>query len=299
MPFSFETFCFEAFNAFYQFLDSFAFLVLAALGLAVIFGMMGIVNLAHGEFIMLGAYATTLLARKGGVPLPLAIPLAAVAVGLLGVGVERLIVRHLHHRPLDSVVATWGLGLILTQGMLILLGPSLEGVSTPLGAFAVGASTYSVYRVVLGLCALGALGLTFWLFGFTGFGRHARATMQNAAVAQSLGVDTGRMYALTFGLGAALAGLAGGLYAPTTTVVPHFGSGFTVESFVTVMVGGANPLAGTTLSGLGLGAVNSVLAKFWGTFIARVGLLLATILVIRVLPQGVTGLLRQRVVRGA
>jgi branched-subunit amino acid ABC-type transport system permease component len=118
----------------------------------------------------------------------------------------------------------------------------------------------------------------------------ARATIQNPEIAASMGIDTRRMYTLTFGLGAALAGLTGGLYAPTTTVVPTFGNGFIVEAFVTVIVGGANVLVGTPLAGAILGAVNSVLAGSFGTFIARVGLLIATILVIRLLPRGISGL---------
>lgn len=278
-----------AFNALYQFTDSFALLVLASLGLAVIFGMMGVVNLAHGEFIMSGAYMTTYFANKGA-PLPVAILLAALGAGIIGAILERLIVHRLYGRLIDSVVATWGVGLVMSQGALILFGPSIPSVSTPLGSFALGGSTYSWYRVVLALCALALLGLLYLLFMRTKYGVHARATIQNPEIAASMGIDTRRMYTLTFGLGAALAGLTGGLYAPTTTVVPTFGNGFIVEAFVTVIVGGANVLVGTPLAGAILGGVNSVLAGSFGTFIARVGLLVATILVIRLMPRGISGL---------
>jgi branched-chain amino acid transport system permease protein len=278
-----------AFNVLYQFTDSFALLVLASLGLAVIFGMMGVVNLAHGEFIMSGAYMTTYLANKGA-PLPVAILLAALGAGIMGAVLERLIVHRLYGRLIDSVVATWGIGLVMSQGALILFGPSIPSVSTPLGSFALGGSTYSWYRIVLALCALALLGLLYLLFMRTKYGMRARATIQNPEIAGSMGIDTRRMYTLTFGLGAALAGLTGGLYAPTTTVVPTFGSGFIVEAFVTVIVGGANVLVGAPLAGAILGGVNSVLAGSFGTFIARVGLLIATILVIRLLPRGISGL---------
>ncbi|WP_019534198.1 ABC transporter permease subunit [Paenibacillus ginsengihumi] len=287
----------DAMNIAYQLMDSFAFLVLSALGLAIIFGMMGIVNLAHGEFIMLGAYITTLLARAG-VPLPIAIAGAAAAVGVFGLIVDRLIVRHLYNRPLDSVVATWGISLILGQGMLILMGPSLQGVSTPLGSFTVDGSAYSYYRIVLFVCALALLLMMYWLFMHTNFGLRSRATMQNRAVAQSLGTNTSGMYTITFMIGSAFAGLTGGLFAPTMSISPTFGSSFIMQSFVTVIVGGANPLVGTVLSGGALSAVNSTLSMLYGTLIGKLGLLLVAILFIRVFPLGFSGLVEKKWLRG-
>lgn len=287
----------DAMNIAYQLMDSFAFLVLSALGLAIIFGMMGIVNLAHGEFIMLGAYITTLLARAG-VPLPIAIAGAAAAVGVFGLIVDRLIVRHLYNRPLDSVVATWGISLILGQGMLILMGPSLQGVSTPLGSFTVDGSAYSYYRIVLFVCALALLMMMYWLFMHTNFGLRSRATMQNRAVAQSLGTNTSGMYTITFMIGSAFAGLTGGLFAPTMSISPTFGSSFIMQSFVTVIVGGSNPLVGTVLSGGALSAVNSTLSMLYGTLIGKLGLLLVAILFIRVFPLGLSGLVEKKWLRG-
>lgn len=277
------------FNAFYQYQDSFAFLVLSAIGLAVIFGMMGVINLAHGELMMLGAYITVGAARSG-VPLPLAMLVAGAAVGLIGAIMEVLIVRRLYGRLLDSVAATWAVGLILSQGMLILTGPSIQGVASPLGSFRVGNTSYSWYRLLLGAVALALLVALYLLFMRTRFGLRARATIQNPEIARALGVDTARMYTVTFALGSALAGLAGGLYAPTATVVPFFGTNFMVEAFVTVIVGGANVLVGSPLAAALLGAINAFLAQTWGLYIARVGLLVTTIIVIRVLPRGMSGL---------
>jgi len=284
----------SAFNVFYQFFDSFAFLVLASLGLAVIFGMMGIINLAHGEFIMIGAYMTATLTRAGVPFFPVAILVAGAVVGVYGLVVERLVVRYFYRRPLDSVVATWGIGLIMSQGTLILLGPTFEGVSTPFGWFAVGPNTFSVYRVVLGVCALVLLATLYLVFMYTKFGLHARATMQNPEIARSLGVNTARVYAVTFMIGSALAGLTGGLFAPTTTIVPNFGTGFTLEAFTTVIVGGANPLTGTILSAGLLGFIFSGLSSVWSTFVGRIGLLVATIIVIRFLPLGLSGLVSRK-----
>jgi urea ABC transporter permease protein UrtB len=287
---------FSVFNVVYQLMDNFSFLIISALGLAVIFGMMGIVNLAHGEFIMLGAYMTTLMARAN-VPLPIAIIIATIAVAIFGFIVDRLIIRYLYGRPLDSVVATWGISLILGQGMLILMGPSLQGVSTPLGSFTVGGGSYSMYRIALFICALALLFFMYWLFMHTKFGLRSRATMQNRAIAQSLGTNTASMYTITFMLGSAFAGLTGGLYAPTMSISPTFGSSFIMQSFVTVIVGGANPLVGTLLSGGALSAVISMLSIIYGTLIGKLGLLLVAILFIRVFPFGFSGLIEKRLMK--
>jgi branched-chain amino acid transport system permease protein len=175
--------------------------------------------------------------------------------------------------------------------MLILTGPSFQGISSPLGSFRVGDTSYSTYRLVLGAVAVVLLILLYILFMRTKFGLRSRATIQNPGVAQAMGVDTARMYTLTFALGSAFAGLTGGLYAPTTAIVPQFGSGFIVEAFVTVIVGGGNVLLGTSVAGILLGAIYAFLAQTWGTYIARVGLLVATMIVIRVLPKGISGLI--------
>lgn len=278
------------FNALYQFQVSFSLLLLSAIGLAVIFGMMGVINLAHGEFMMLGAYITT-IAGTNGVPLALAMLLGALGVGLFGAVMEIVVVRRLYGRLLDTVAATWAVGLILSQGTLILTGPSMQGISSPFGSFSVGATSYSWYRVALGVVSVALLIGLYLLFMKTKYGLRARATIQNPAIARALGVDTPRMYTLTFALGSALAGLAGGLFAPTATIVPFFGVNYIVEAFVTVIVGGANALVGTPIAAALLGAVNAALGTEFGLYIGRVGLLLTTIVIIRVLPDGISGLI--------
>ena len=283
----------EVFSVAYQFADVFAFLILSAAGLAIIFGMMGVINMAHGELIMCGAYVTVGLVHAG-VPLPLAQLCATLTAGLCGVLVEVLIVRKLYARPLDSLLATWGLSLIVTQGMLIIVGSSMPGIGTPPGSFAVGLYTFSVYRIVLFGGALAALAAVYIIFMRTRFGVHARATMQNAAIAQALGVRVGRVYALSFGIGAALAGFCGALYAPTMTLIPTMGATFIVESFVTVVVGGANVLLGTTFAGLLLAGVRTALNAWHGQIIGQIGMLLAVIVIIRVLPEGISGFIGRR-----
>ncbi|GJD49252.1 High-affinity branched-chain amino acid transport system permease protein LivH [Methylobacterium crusticola] len=283
-----------AFAFLYQLGDAFSFLVLAACGLAVVFGMMGVINLAHGELIMCGAYVTVATTRAG-LPLPLGILSGALVAGAVGMLLERLVIRHLYGRPLDTIVATWGISLVATQGTLILLGSSMPGVGTPLGSFAVGSYSYSAYRVVLMLAAILVLVGLYAVFNATRFGTLARATIQVPHMAEALGVDTRAIYALTFGIGAALAGLTGGLYAPTMTIVPTMGTTFIMEAFVTVVVGGADIFLGTAPAALVLGAVRALLTSWQGQLFGQIGLLVTVILVIRVLPSGISGLiLRER-----
>lgn len=278
----------SVFAMLYQFGDTFAFLVISCAGLAVIFGMMGVINLAHGEFIMCGAYVTASAAR-GGLPLPLAILTGALVAGAVGMVVERLVIRHLYQRPLDSIIATWGISLIATQGVLIVLGSTMQGIGTPLGSIDVGGRSYSLYRLVLMACALGLLGGLYLLFYHSRFGVIARATIQKPQMAYALGVNTGRMYGLTFGLGAALAGLAGGLYAPTMTMVPTMGATFIVESFVTVVVGGADIFVGAAPAAAILALIKAGLTAWYGQLFGQIGLLVTVILVIRILPGGLSG----------
>ena len=283
----------EVFSVLYQFADVFAFLILSAAGLAIIFGMMGVINMAHGELIMCGAYVTVGLVH-GGVPLPLAQLCGTLAAGVIGVVIEVLLVRKLYKRPLDSLLATWGLSLIVTQGMLIVFGSSLAGVGTPKGSFTVGEYTFSTYRLVLIGGAVAALALIYVIFMRTRFGLHARATMQNAAIAQALGVKVGNIYALSFGIGAALAGFCGALFAPTMTLIPTMGATFIVESFVTVVVGGSNVLLGTAPAGMFLAAVRTILNASAGQIVGQIGMLVAVIIIIRILPEGVSGLIGRR-----
>jgi branched-chain amino acid transport system permease protein len=301
-----------------QVADSFAFVALAAIGLAVIFGMMGVINLAHGEFIMMGAYATTIAVIEYGMPYVVAIAFGVLVTAVFGAIVERTIIsgwlpnllwgwalsvlpdaavsklpdriiEPLYGRLLDSMVATFGLGLILTQGTRIVYGNSLSGtIGTPFGA--VPGYTYSAYKVVLAAVALGVLLAAYLVFTRTGFGTRARATIQDAETARAMGVDTDRMYTSTFAIGSGLAGLTGALYAPTESMAPGMGKAYLVESFVAVVIGGSSVLAGTLLSGGLLGSIRGVVATDFGVFIARMALLITAILVIRILSDGLSGL---------
>ena len=283
----------DLFSYFYQFADVFAFLVLSAAGLAIIFGMMDVINLAHGEFVMCGAYVTS-AAYHAGLPLALAQASGAVAAGVIGVLLEATMIRPLYSRPLDSLLVTWGISLIATQGTLVVLGSTFPGIATPGRSFSVGPYSFSTYRMVLFAAALCVLGFIYLLFMRTRFGVHARATMQNPGMAQALGVRKGFIYAASFGIGTGLAGLCGALYAPTMNLIPTMGASFIVEAFVTVVVGGANVLLGTAPAAAALAVIRSALNAWYGQVIGEIGLLVAVVLIIRVLPAGFSGWLAKR-----
>ena len=283
----------DLFSYVYQFADVFAFLILASAGLAIVFGMMGVINMAHGEFIMCGAYVTVGVSRLG-VPLVLAQLCGALVAGLIGMLVELVIVRRFYQRPADTLLATWGLSLVVTQGTVLVLGSTLQGIGTPEGSFTVGQYSFSTYRMELFGAALLVLGFVYVVFMRTQFGVLARATMQHAPMARALGVRINWIYALSFGLGTGLAGLCGGLYAPTMSLIPTMGSTFVVESFVTVVIGGANLLLGTAPAGILLALVRTSLNAWHGQIVGQIGMLVAVILVIRVLPDGITGWVNKR-----
>lgn len=278
-------------NLLYQYADNMAFLLLAALGLMVILGVLDIINLAHGEMIMMGAYVTT-ISYQLGMPLGLCILISFLCVGLFGLGIERFVIRRFSDDKLGAMVATWGISLIISQGTLILFGPSMSPVPLPQWRLAFGGYSYSGYRLFLFVMAVVVvLALWFYLYK-TRTGVFTRATMQKPHMAQSLGIDTHRISSITFAIGAGLAGLTGALYAPTTTIVPLMGTTFTAMAFITVVVGGGtNPIIGALGSSAVLSLISTPLSSTLGTFMGRIGLLLAALVIIRFLPTGISGYL--------
>jgi branched-subunit amino acid ABC-type transport system permease component len=174
------------------------------------------------------------------------------------------------------------------------IGSTVQSIGTPPGSFMVGQYTFSTYRMILFGAAVGVLALIYLVFMRTRFGVHARATMQNPGMAQALGVRKSRVYALSFGIGAGLAGLCGALYAPTMNLIPTMGASFIVEAFVTVVVGGASVLLGTAPAAIALAIVRTGLNAWYGQMVGQIGLLIAVILIIRVLPDGFSGWLARR-----
>ena len=272
-----------------QVLYGIASLVIVSAGLAVIFGMMKVINLAHGEFLMLGGYAT-LGAIKIGINLWVAIFIAApLVVGVIGVVLERLVIRRLYGRMIDTMLATWGLSLLLVGIVTSLFGNTTAGISAPLGSFTIGNYSVSVYTLLIIVVAVVlALAVRAVLLK-TQLGLIARGTMQNPQMADALGISPSRVYSVTFAIGAALSGLAGGLLAPLTGVVPTMGSAFIAKAFITVIGGGPAILAGLVGASSFFGAINQIAAFLSTPVFGEVALLFAAIVMLRLLPQGITG----------
>ena len=266
-----------------------ATLFLISIGLAIIFGMMKIINLAHGEFLMLGAYAT-IVANGAGVNIWIAMLIVApVVVGIVGILVERLVIRFLYGRMVDTMLATWGLSLLLIGLVTTIFGNSRSGVSSPLGSISVGDYRVSLYTLfIVAVAVVVAVGL-WWLLTRTRFGLFARGTMQNADMAAALGISPPRIYAGTFATGAALAGLAGGVLAPVTGVVPTIGVAYVAKAFITVISGGAAVLAGTVSASAVFGTINQTMTFATTPVLGEVALLVAAIVLVRLFPQGISG----------
>ncbi|MGD9536413.1 MAG: branched-chain amino acid ABC transporter permease [Alphaproteobacteria bacterium] len=278
----------------YQYADTIALLVLAAIGLIVIFGMMGVINMAHGEMMMIGAYITS-FSHYAGIPTPLAVIFGGIGAGIVGIVLERLVVRRFYGALLASLVATWGISLILSQGAFLVLGPLIKSVPTPFGSFAVGELSFSYYRLFIFAMGLVLIAAVWALFRFTRFGLHARATMQDPSMARALGVDVARIYTLTFGLGTMLAGLAGGLLALTSTIGPFYGQSYTPQAFITVVVGGgAELVSGLLASVLSLGAVKTVFTNQFNILLGQVAMLVFAFVLIRLMPSGISDWIERR-----
>lgn len=273
-----------------QLIYGIANLALISLGLAIIFGMMRVINLAHGEFLMLGGY-TVVVSTNAGVNIWVAmLILAPLVVGIVGVIVERLLIRWLYGRMVDTLLATWGLSLLMIGIITSIFGASTAStIAPPLGVVRIGQYSISGYEVFL-ICVTAVLLVAVWLtLRFTKLGLLARGTMQNAQMASALGVSTNRIYMITFGLGAAVTGLAGGLLAPITGVLPTIGATYIAKAFITVISGGASILAGTAAGSVLLGGINGIFTFLSGPTFGEVALLLTAIVLLRLMPRGITG----------
>ncbi len=272
-----------------QVLYAIASLALISLGLAIVFGMMRVINLAHGEFLMLGGYAAIVGTHLGFGLWVSMLVLAPAAVGLIGVVVERTIIRFLYGRMIDTMLATWGLSLFLIGLTTFVFGNTTVGISAPFGALAIGRYRTSAYTLFVIAVATAVLGGVYVVLRHTRLGLIARGTMQNANMAAALGVNPPRVYAVTFGVGAALSGLAGGVLAPVSGVFPTIGVAYIAQAFITVIGGGAAIVTGTVSAASLFGTINQLATFATTPVFGEVALLGAAIVLIRLLPQGITG----------
>ncbi|WP_119389723.1 urea ABC transporter permease subunit UrtB [Taklimakanibacter lacteus] len=276
-------------------------LLLAAIGLAITFGVMGVINMAHGEMVMIGAYVTFLVQEviRGAAPdlldqsLFIAVPLAFLVTALIGIAIERSIIRFLYGRPLETLLATWGLSLILQQAIRSLFGPTNREVSTPSwmsGSLELGALTLTANRLAIIVFALLVFVGLLLLLRHSRFGLEMRAVTQNRQMASAMGIHTARVDALTFGLGSGIAGIAGVALSQIDNVSPNLGQSYIIDSFMVVVFGGVGNLWGTLVAALTLGIANKFLEPFAGAVLGKILVLVFIILFIQKRPRGLFAL---------
>ena len=276
-------------------------LLLAAIGLAITFGVMGVINMAHGEMVMLGAYTTFVIQEVARdyypglleTSLVVAVPLAFIISGLVGIVIERTVIRFLYGRPLETLLATWGLSLILQQAVRTIFGPTNREVSAPSwmsGAFEVGHITITYNRLWIICFTLALFVALLAMLRLTRLGLEMRAVTQNRAMAAAMGIRTGRIDALTFGLGSGIAGIAGVALSQIDNVSPNLGQGYIIDSFIVVVFGGVGNLWGTLVGAFTIGIANKFLEPVAGAVLGKIAILVLLILFIQKRPRGLFAL---------
>ena len=276
-------------------------LLLAAIGLAITFGVMGVINMAHGEMVMLGAYTTYVVQEiiRSSAPhlfdysLAIAVPAAFLIVGAVGFAMERGIIRFLYGRPLETLLATWGLSLILQQAVRSIFGPTNKEVGNPdwmSGSFEVGNLLITANRLWIVVFALIVFGLLLAVLKRTRFGLQMRAVTQNRGMASSMGIRTPWVDAFTFALGSGIAGIAGVALSQIDNVSPNLGQGYIIDSFMVVVFGGVGNLWGTFIGAMTLGVANKFLEPYAGAVLAKIMILVIIILFIQKRPRGLFAL---------
>lgn len=277
-------------------------LLLAALGLAITFGLMGIINMAHGELLMIGAYTTyvcQLVFRKffpGAIDayLVVALPAAFIVAAAVGIALERLVIRWLYGRPLETLLCTWGISLMLMQCVRSIFGAQNVEVANPSwmsgGVTVLGSLVLSYNRIVIVFFALFVVFAVWLILNKTRLGLFVRAVTQNRRMADCVGVSTGKIDMMTFGLGCGIAGLGGVALSQLGNVGPDLGQGYIVDSFMVVVLGGVGQLAGTVIAAFGLGEVNKFLEPMAGAVLAKIAILVFIIVFIQKRPQGLFAL---------
>jgi urea transport system permease protein len=276
-------------------------LLLAAIGLAITFGVMGVINMAHGEMVMIGAYVTFVVQQfiRSSFPglsdysLVIAVPAAFIVAGAIGVLIERTIIRFLYGRPLETLLATWGLSLVLQQAVRTVFGPTNQEVANPSwmsGAFQLGQITITYNRLWILCFTLAVFAILLAMLRYTALGLEMRAVTQNRRMAASMGIATSRVDALTFGLGSGIAGIAGVALSQIDNVSPNLGQSYIIDSFMVVVFGGVGNLWGTLVGAFSLGIANKFLEPVAGAVLGKIAILVLIILFIQKRPRGLFAL---------
>ncbi len=276
-------------------------LLLAAIGLAITFGVMGVINMAHGEMVMIGAYTTFVVQETIRTSYPglfdyslvIAVPLAFIVAGAIGVVIERTIIRFLYGRPLETLLATWGLSLVLQQAVRTAFGPTNREVGNPSwmsGAFELGQITITYNRLWILCFTMAVFVILLAMLRYTALGLEMRAVTQNRRMAASMGIATSRVDALTFGLGSGIAGIAGVALSQIDNVSPNLGQSYIIDSFMVVVFGGVGNLWGTLVGAFTLGIANKFLEPVAGAVLGKIAILVLIILFIQKRPRGLFAL---------
>ena len=276
-------------------------LLLAAIGLAITFGVMGVINMAHGEMVMIGAYTTFMVQEIIRTSMPglfdlslfIALPLAFLISGSVGIAIERGVIRWLYGRPLETLLATWGISLVLQQAVRSLFGPTNREVGNPSwmeGAAELGPLTLTYNRLWIIVFAIAVFAVLQLVLRRTSFGLQMRAVTQNRQMAGAMGIRTGRIDALTFGLGSGIAGIAGVALSQIDNVSPNLGQSYIIDSFMVVVFGGVGNLWGTLVGAMTLGVANKFLEPFAGAVLGKILVLVFIILFIQKRPRGLFAL---------
>jgi urea transport system permease protein len=264
-------------------------LLMIALGLAIIYGTTGVINMAHGEFVMIGAYTSWFLQTKLGMGLIASIIPIFIITALMGFLIERLIIRHLYNRLLDTILATWGIGVILQQFIRLTVGSELKYLEIPsymAGSMSLFGQQVSIYRVFIFLFAIAIFILAWFIIFKTKFGMKLRAVTQNKDIASCFGVNSGAVYSATFAFGTGIAALAGAFIAPLKSISPDMGTNYIIDAFMVVVLGGVESLIGTAASSFIIGETSSFIASFSNDTLAKALVLVITILILRIKPEG-------------
>lgn len=261
-------------------------LLLVCLGLVIIFGLMNVINMAHGEFFLLGAYCVVAV-QQWGVPYWTALLLAPAVLAVVGLVLEQFIIRHVYHRFIDTILATWGISIVLKQLIIVVFGPTSQSIVNPLPEpVHILGVVYPSFRLFIMGMALVVSIATFWVFYRTHIGLAIRGVIANRTMASSLGLNTRRMDRWTFAFGAALAGFAGAVMAPIMSVDPQMGGGFLIPAFLSIMVGGVSHLLGVVLGAGLIGSTSTVISSLGTQLAAQIAVFLLAIIIIRLWPEG-------------
>lgn len=267
-------------------LNQASILLIATMGLVIIFGYMNVTNMAHGSMIMIGAFSGFVLMEGIGIPFGLAIVGSFLITGLIGMVMEKLVIKRLYSKPTETILATYAISIILTE-LCRMKWPLSQNVHMPLpGSLTIGSVVIPYYNIFVLVFAAALLLFTLFLFRKTSFGKKLSSVTQNRAMTECLGIKTSSIDTLTFGYGAGLAGIAGCILAPTTGVSYDMGSGYLTDSFMTVVVGGIQSFVGTTFSSAIIGEGRTVLAGFSNETWAKIIIFLVVIVIIRIKPEG-------------